>query len=160
LIFECEWMNFPSIFYVQVGIDIVMCGLILYFLWRVGMKNVPSAPGDAARQELERLIMESQQSAQHFLDALEEGRRSLQELSSLLEEKEAHLKALCQRLETGVANAGPRSSSPASDRVDREEVVEMHKDGASISDIVRKTGLTEGEVHLIIDLARSRAENG
>jgi hypothetical protein len=35
----------------------------------------------------------------------------------------------------------------------------MASDGASVPDIVMQTGLTEGEVRLIIDLARSRNEN-
>ena len=155
-------MNPPAIFYVQIGIDIVMCGLILYFLWRVGMKKRPSSADDeAARRELARLVSESQQSAQNFLDALAEGRRSLKELSYALDEKEARLRALFRQAEAVEAAALPGNGSDgsASDGVDREKVLGMKKDGASIAEIIRETGLSEGEVQLIIDLARSQIEN-
>jgi hypothetical protein len=152
-------MNSPSIFYVQIGIDVLMCGLILYFLWRVGVKHdLPSPGAEEARRELQHLINESQHSAKDFLDALGEGRRSLKELVSALDEKEARLQTLCRRVEALLADATPGSvpGDPATGYIDREQVLRMHKDSASISDIMRKTGLTEGEVHLIIDLARSQ----
>lgn len=161
LTFGCEWMNPSSIFYVQIGIDVLMCGLILYFLWRVGRKKAAPVPGDEqARQELRRLISESHESAQHFLEAIGEGRRNLRELAQVLDEKEARLQALCQRVEALMVDARPGSGAAQSDSaaIDRGQVLQMKKDGAAVSDIVRQTGLTEGEVHLIIDLARSQNE--
>jgi plasmid maintenance system antidote protein VapI len=155
-------MNPPPIFYVQIGIDVVMCILILYFLWRVGRKPVAANPeGERARQELQQLIRESQQSAQHFLDSLGEMRRSLKELAYALDEKEARLQALCGRVEAITADAAPERGlrTSASGDIDREQVLQLKKDGASLADIVRQTGLTEGEVNLIIDLARSQHES-
>jgi hypothetical protein len=155
-------MNSLSLFYAQIGIDVLMCGLILYFLWRVGVKREMSgSDGEEARRELQRLVIESQQSAQQFLDALGEGRRTLKELASALDERETRLQALCQRIDALLADAMTRNvpGDPANGYIDREQVLRMNKDGAPVSDIIRKTGMTEGEVHLIIDLARSQNEN-
>ncbi len=157
-------MNPRSLFYVQIGIDALLCGLILYFLWRVGKKPPdPFVGGEQARQELERLIAESQKEAQQFLEALAEGRKALKEIACALDERESRLQALCLRAEALAADAG-REAAPADDdapsaAVNQERVLRMTKDGASVPDIVRQTGLAEGEVRLIIDLARSRAEN-
>lgn len=159
--FEYEWMNHLSLFYFQIGIDALLCGLILYFLWRVGKKTAAPGPGDEQmRQELQRLIAESQQSAQQFLDALAEGRKTLKELAYALDEKETRLQALCLRAEALTVHTMPEAGSgePSPAFIDREQVLRMAKEGASIPDIVRQTSLTEGEVHLIIDLARSQDE--
>jgi rhamnose utilization protein RhaD (predicted bifunctional aldolase and dehydrogenase) len=156
-------MNPLSLFYFQIGIDALMCGLILYFLWRVGKKTAePVVGGEQARQELQRLIAESQKSAEQFLDALAEGRKALKEIAYALDERESRLQTLCLRAEALTADAEPEAkdaddASPASDN--QEQVRRMASDGASVPDIVMQTGLTEGEVRLIIDLARSRNEN-
>ena len=150
-----------SLFYIQMGIDALMCGLILYFLWRVGKITAVRAPGNEPdRQELQRLIAESQQSAQQFLDALAEGRKALKEIAYTLDEKEARLQSVCLRAEALTTRAEPKMDvGDVSSFIDREQVLRMANDGASIPDMVRETGLTEGEVHLVIDLARSRDKN-
>jgi len=143
-----------------MGIDALMCGLILYFLWRVGKITAIHRPGsEPDRQELQRLIGESQQSAQQFLEALAEGRKALKEIAYALDEREARLQAACNRAEALTARVEPGADGGDSSFLDREHVLQMANGGASIPDIVRKTGLTEGEVHLIIDLARSRDKN-
>jgi hypothetical protein len=155
-------MNPLSLFYVQIGIDALMCGLILYFLWRVGKKTArPVVDGEPARQELQRLIAESQKSSQQFLDALTEGRKALKEIAYALDERESRLRTLCLRAEALTADVEPETDAddvpPAA--VNQERVLRMAIDGAAVPDIVRQTGLAEGEVRLIIDLARSRDEN-
>lgn len=156
-------MNPRSLFYFQVGIDVLMCGLILYFLWRVGKKtHEPVVGGEQARQELQRLIAESQKSAQQFLDALAEERKSLKEIAYALDERESRLRTLCLRAEALSADAEPEAADAddaSSISVNHEQVLQMAIDGTSVPDIVRQTGLAEGEVRLIIDLARSRDEN-
>jgi hypothetical protein len=150
-----------SLFYIQMGIDALMCGLIIYFLWRVGKITVVHGPGNESdRRELQRLISESQQSAQQFLDALAEGRKALREIAYTLDEKEARLQNVCLRAEALTVSVEPKTNvDDASSFIDREQVLRMANDGASIPDIVHKTGLTKGEVHLVIDLARSRDKN-
>jgi hypothetical protein len=156
-------MNPLSLFYFQIGIDALMCGLILYFLWRVGKKNTePVVGGEQARQELQHLIAESQKSAQQFLDALAEGRRALKEIAYALDERETRLQTLCLRAEALSADAEPEAmdaNDAPSTSVNQEQVLRMAINGTSVPDIVRQTGLADGEVRLIIDLARSRDEN-
>jgi hypothetical protein len=155
-------MNPLSLFYVQIGIDALMCGLILYFLWRVGKRTTdPVVGGEQARQELQRLIAESEKSAQQFLDALVEGRKALKEIAYALDERESRLRTLCLRAEALTADAEPEvdTDDAPSVSVNQEQVLRMAIDGTSVPDIVRQTGLTEGEVRLIIDLARSRDKN-
>ncbi len=156
-------MNPLSLFTIQIGIDILICGLILYFLWRVGKKTHEPVVGDEqARQELRDLIAESQKSAQQFLDALAEGRKALKEIAYALDERESRLRTLCLRAEALTADAEPEDADTddtPSASANQDQVLRMASAGASVPDIVRQTGLTEGEVRLIIDLARSRAEN-
>ncbi|MHB8770874.1 MAG: DUF6115 domain-containing protein [Syntrophales bacterium] len=154
-------MTPQTLFYIQLGIDALMCCLMLYFLWRVGKMTAGQRPGsEADRRELQRLIAESQQSAQQFLDALAEGRKSLKELTYALEEREARLQSASLRAEALALRLEPK---PEGDKpgpfVDREQVLRMSSEGAPMQEIVRETGLTEGEVQLIIDLARSRDKN-
>ncbi len=151
-----------SLFTIQIGIDALMCGLILYFLWRVGKKTTdPVIEADHARLELQNLIAESQKSAQHFLDALTEGRKALKELAYSLDERESRLRTLCLRAEALTADTEPKANADKAPlgSVNHEQVLRMAIDGTSVPDIVRQTGLAEGEVRLIIDLARSRDEN-
>jgi hypothetical protein len=144
-----------SLFYLQMGIDALMCGLILYFLWRVGKITAVPGPGnEQSRQELQRLIAESQKTAQQFLDALAEGRKALREIAYALDEKEARLQTVCLRAEA--LTATDTSDTSPSSKINPGQVLQMAGGGTSVPDIARKTGLTEGEVHLIIDLARSR----
>lgn len=155
-------MNPLSLFYFQIGIDVLMCGLILYFLWRVGKKPTEPVAGDErARQELQRLIAESQDSARQFLDALAEGRKALKEIAYALDERETRLRTLCLRADALTADAGADTDADNASPVlaSQEQVRRMAIDGASVPEIVRQTGLAEGEVRLIIDLARSRDEN-
>jgi hypothetical protein len=150
-----------TLFYIQMGIDALMCGLIIYFLWRVGKITAVHGPGsEPDRKELQRLIVESQQSAQQFLEALAEGRKALKEIAYTLDEKETRLQSICLRAEALTERVESKmDKGDTSSFIDREQVLRMANDGASIPDIVRKTGLTEGEVHLIIDLASSRDKN-
>ncbi len=156
-------MNPLSLFTIQIGIDALICGLILYVLWRVGKKpQEPVAGDEQARQELQRLIAESQTSAQQFLEALAEGRKALKEIAYALDERESRLRTLCLRAEALTAGAEPEASDSddaPSAPANQEQVLRMASAGTSVPDIVRQTGLAEGEVRLIIDLARSRDEN-
>lgn len=147
-----------SLFYIQMGIDALLCALIIYFLWRVGKISALRGPGsERDRRELQRLIAESQQSAQQFLDALAESRTSLKELTYALDERGARLESVCLRAETlsQRLESKPEGGEP-SPFVGRERVLRMAGEGAPLQEIVRETGLTEGEVQLVIDLARSR----
>ncbi len=154
-------MTPQTLFYIQLGIDALMCCLILYFLWRVGKMTAVQGPRhEADRRELQRLIAESQQSAQQFLDALAEGRKSLKELTYTLEEREARLQSAALRAEALTQRLEPKpDGGKPVPFVDREQVLRMAGEGAPLQEIGRETGLTEGEVQLIIDLARSRDKN-
>jgi hypothetical protein len=156
-------MSPVSLFTIQIGIDVLICALILYFLWRFGQKSTGTVvSGEQERQELGRLIAESQKSAQQFLDALAEGRRALKEIAYALDERESRLKTLCLRadaLSSDPDSKVPDADADSSASLNKEKVLRMAIDGSSVPDIVRQTGLAEGEVRLIIDLARSRDEN-
>jgi hypothetical protein len=137
-------------FYVQIVIDLLLCGLMLYFLWRLGRARQPKAEGMTG-ERLEALIAESQEAANRFVEALSEGRRALKELSYLLEEKEARLQALLRQADSLVASA-----QVGKEATDHSQVLRLADAGLPAAEIAAQTGLTEGEVTLIIDLARSR----
>lgn len=145
-------MDLLLLFYALIAVDLFMCGLMLYFLWRMGRTQKPQSQ-ELTRERLEALIAESQEAANRFVEALAEGRRALKELSFSLQEKEARLEELCRRANALLAG-GPEGRE-GKDAPDKGLILRLAGSGVPAAQIAAQTGLTEGEVNLIIDLART-----
>ncbi len=91
----------------------------------------------------------------NILDALKEGERLCQVLEKNLEEKTRLVRQL-----QGCLNAGTEGDSKMEDKASwtdpREKALDLYKKGLDIKDISMRTGLAQGEIEVIISLARSR----
>ncbi|NDY43104.1 hypothetical protein G3N55_09655 [Dissulfurirhabdus thermomarina] len=118
---------------VQLLLDILLIGLILALYRRIGRREAAPA-----------------REFQRGLDRLEELRRALE--ANLAEKA-----ALAQRLERLLGRT-PEAGGPVSAER-RREVIAAWKEGRPVAEIAAATGLTDGEVELVIALARA-AEAG
>ncbi len=92
----------------------------------------------------------------HILNALKEGERLCQVLEKNLEEKAALVKELKGYLDIQDQGANRNPDNPEADT--RSEALKLHMQGLDIKEISRRTGLSQGEVEVVISLARARKE--
>lgn len=92
---------------------------------------------------------------------MEESRKKLKEVVQLLDKKEKSCREIIEQsleLPDSFRNGG-EERMPASSDNQYGNVIEMFGQGLAEQEISRLTGLTEGEIGLIIDLHRSTKEN-
>jgi hypothetical protein len=154
-------MDFFNPLFIQVVLDLALFLAIIILLWRVNslFKNP-----DSQRQmiaELKTLIVESQASADLFVEALEKSRLALKEIALELELKEKRIKLVLEKTggsaETG--NAAMAVPEAAFSQSKYAEVINMIHSGHTEEETARVTGFTQAEVGLIVDLSRIKNEN-
>ncbi len=155
-------MAMQSLLVFQIIADVVLCLAILFLLMRIG-RNIggPNPPGIDAKYLLEfrELIQESRNEAARFTLTMEESYQKFKELALELEEKERSLARLFHEVkgqfEKFETLTGPRDTGV---HTGYDLVLTLLKAGASAKEIAQKSGLTEGEVSLILDLENKRKE--
>lgn len=155
-------MNIQQLVGFQIAADVLLCAVIIYLLWR--FKKDLSASRTGVDQnlmlEFKKLIEESQQTGARFVDALAEGRRMFKELAYSLDEREKRLKSL---IETSLAcseklDAISRNNARPSEGK-YQTAIQMAREGLNAGEIAARTGLTEGEAALVVDLGRAKDNN-
>ena len=156
-------MNIQVLIGFQIAADMLLCAVIIYLLWR--FKKDLSASRSSVDQDLmlefKRLLEESQQNGAQFFDALAEGRRMFKDLAYDLDEREKRLQSL---IETSLAcseklDAGISRNEARLPDGKYHTVIQMAREGLDAGEIAGRTGLTAGEVALVIDLGRAKDKN-
>jgi DNA-binding NarL/FixJ family response regulator len=102
------------------------------------------------------LLDESQAAGDRFLGVLEQEVRTLQKLFQQVEEKETVMVSLLEAAETFRAKREGGAPAPPPARTDRNaEILEMVGEGLTREMISRRTGFTDGEIELVIELDRA-----
>lgn len=142
------WQDLPT--YLQVAVDLSLLVAIFAALKKVGKRSNVNVDRRLV-EELERLIYESRLATEQYMEALEEGRKSAEETAYLLMERERRGREMLERINRTLSEA---ANIPVS--VYRS-VEKMAEEGMDPREISRVTGLNEGEVRLMINLAHHRA---
>jgi hypothetical protein len=156
-------MDFLNPVLIQIVLDLVLFAAIIILLWRVNanIKNPPLDPLRKMTAELQSLIVESQASADKFLQAMEQSRLALKEIALELELKEKRAKTILAKSQQEVENTDTKTANNGSDfsRSKYSEVMNMINKGFTEEETARVTGFTQAEIGLIIDLSRIKNEN-
>jgi len=131
---------------IQIFADVVLCAIIAFLLWglnRESRKRMCGVDADSLN-ELRGLIESSKDSADYLIRALDEGRKSLEEVAHSLDERETRLRALMKKLDHDSDNMqkDPRYG----------QAMEMARRGLPGTEIAHALDLTEGEIDLILSL--------
>jgi len=155
-------MDIQTLLIFQIVADIILCLAVLFLLWiiRKNIRQPSNRLDDKSLNEFRRLLDESQIFGTHFLQALEDGREVLKDISATLDAKEKVIRVLIGQSEEQIeklkkSQAAKENHAPAPENI-YSDVVRLSKQGLSNAEISRVAGLAEGEVELIVDLALKR----
>jgi hypothetical protein len=161
---RCMFMtdiNLQVFFAIQVVADVVLCLAAVFILNKFNQDLKKRHSFVDAMADLKRLIEESQNATAGLLEAMEESKKTLRDMSVSIDEKEARLNRLIEQASSHMdkldkTSAGPEEALPEK-RYD--EVIRLAGQGFTPAEIAGSLGLSEGEIHLILDLARRRSDS-
>ncbi|NPV05725.1 MAG: hypothetical protein HPY67_13425 [Syntrophaceae bacterium] len=151
-----------TFFAIQVLADVVLCVAVVFILGRVNreLRRRPSGVDPASLAELKRVIEDSQKATTALIGAMEESKRALRDISRAIDEKEARLRDCMEAASAQIDRLDEAGDGAAGSRPerDRDEVLRLAGQGFTPAEIAGSLGLTEGEIRLILDLARRSAD--
>lgn len=159
-------MNINGLLVFQMITDVLICIGILFLLirFRKIFKPLSVEFSEKKAQEFSRLLEESREDAGKFLKKLDKEKRELNTLAVALDEKEKKLNDLIRK-----SNGYPvmsNSDKAVSDIAEstgsffgetQEHVLSLARQGLDEEQIAHQSGLPEGEVDLILNLAREKS---
>ncbi|HET6490413.1 MAG TPA: hypothetical protein VFG28_11715 [Syntrophales bacterium] len=150
----------PQVFFViQVVADVVLCIAVVFIIARISQDLKKRRSFVKTMAELKRLILESQKATAGLLEAMEESKKALRDMSLSIDEKEDRLNRLIERASSHIekldkTNAGIEDVLPGKKN---DEVLRLAGRGFAPAEIAESLGLSEGEIRLIIDLSRRKS---
>jgi hypothetical protein len=154
-------MSQQVFFMIQILADIALLAVIVFFIYRIHDESRKRPAGVDPRMlaEFRKLLAESQNGSASLVQAMDEGKKALREISRALDEKECRLKKMIEQSEVQLGKAAPNQHAGAfPGETGFAEAVRMARRGMSLKEISKHLGLPEGEVSLILDLDRRRSE--
>jgi DNA-directed RNA polymerase specialized sigma24 family protein len=152
----------PKIFFaIQVVADVVLCVAVVFILNKVNKDLRKRHSFVKTMAELKRLIEGSQKATAGLLEAMEESKKALRDVSLSIDEKEARLNRLIEQASSHIdkldqTSAGLEEALPEK-RTDA--VVRLAGQGFTPAEIAESLGFSEGEIRLILDLARRKSDS-
>jgi hypothetical protein len=145
-----ELMKDFNMNYIQLFVDVVLCGVILFAVLRINRSTSKPVIDRGLLTELQQLIMDSHAATATYLQAVDEGRKSAKEVAFLLADREKRAKELLERINKTLqeSESAPAAVFPS--------VGKMAASGMAADDIARATGMNEGEVKLMIGMAAKK----
>jgi hypothetical protein len=149
-----------SLLHIQIIIDLFIFVTILLLLRRFG-RNMPKI--DLTVQEtlvsnLKKLLADTQESTNLFLEAVEDNKKALNTLAVQLDNKEKKLANLIKEADAVIKkrDSATSVSGPSSPEGKYDDVIRMVQQGLSRDEISRQSGVPEGEINLILDLEQTK----
>lgn len=148
-----------SLLHVQIIIEVVFFVAILFLLWRLKGnidKYRPLADG-SVMDRLNKIMADSQEFANGFVMQMEESKQAISRLARQLEEKEKRLAVLLDRAEAVMKqmDSGRGASEPALSAKRYDDVINLVRQGMKLEEVSKRSGLTEDEISLIMELAQA-----
>jgi hypothetical protein len=159
-------MNITLLLTFQLIADAVLC-IAVVFLFSIVNREIKTksvGPDRETLAEFKRLIVESQHAAENLLSAMDESRKILKEISYAVDDKERTLRKLIDASEMHLStwkDTDKRETSIHTDNKDDryEKAIELAGQGLEDHEIAELSGLTDGEVRLILELNRKKNES-
>ena len=152
-------INTQVFFAIQVVADVVLCVAVVFIIARVNQDLKKRKSFVKTMAQLKRLIEESQKATAGLLVAMDESKKALRDVSLSIDEKEARLNRLIEQASSHIdkldqTSAGLEEALPEK-RTDA--VIRLAGQGFTPAEIAESLGISEGEIRLILDLARRRS---
>lgn len=146
--------------HVQIIVEMVFFGAILFLLWRLKReigKYRPLADG-SIMDPLKRIMTDSQDFANGFVSMMEENKYALTNLARQLGDRERRLAILLKEAESVIKrlDSEQSKSESASSTKRYDDVINLVQRGMNREEVSKQSGLTEGEINLIMELSRTR----
>jgi hypothetical protein len=154
-------MSQQVFFIIQILADVALLAVIVFFIYRIHEESRRRPVGVDPRMlaEFRKLLAESQKGSASLVQAMDEGKKALKEISRALDEKEYRLKRIMEQSEIQLEKAAPNPhAGEFAGESGFAEAVRMARRGMDPKEISKHLGLPEGEVSLILDLDRRRNE--
>lgn len=152
-----------SLLHIQIIVDILFFVTILFLLHRLNKKIAQrSKDVDAAAiSEFKKMITDSEHVADRFMTAMDDSREQLTKLVRQLDDRERKMVMLLEEADKRLQKFSSQKAEEKSDaKADQyEDVVKMVQQGMPLEEIIRHSGLTEGEINLVTELAKARKNN-
>jgi hypothetical protein len=153
-----------SSLHLQIIIDIAFFITILILLRQLNKRivKIPPVIDEKVVREFKKLMMDSQDSTNQFLRVVEEHEQQLNKLSRQLDNKENRLVILIEEAEVlidKIDSQKTRTEKISPDEERSKQVLQMIQSGRSREEIVKRWGVTEGEINLITALEQIKAGN-
>lgn len=146
--------------HVQIIVEMVFFGAILFLLWRLKReigKYRPLADG-SVMDPLKRIMADSQDFARGFVSLMEENKHALTSLARQLDDRERRLATLLKEAESVIKrlDSGQGKSEAPSSTKRYDDAINLIQQGMNREEVSKHSGLTEGEISLIMELSQAR----
>jgi len=144
--------SLPVILIIQAAIDLILILIVIYVLFFKNRRSEKMLLSH--RQTLEKLITDSNASAQDFKQALSEDLHTIRNLISRQEKKERELRELIRESEELLQRKErERFLFPQGRSTDQyRRVAELAERGMSKEEIGKETGMSPQEIQLVLDI--------
>ena len=154
-------MDVKTILILLLVTDIVLCMAFLFLFLRIGRnigRRILPVADDKYLSEFKKLLQDSQNDAACFFLKLDESLEKFKDLALHLERKEESLKRLVQDVHGQGDQCGIMSHAiyDMSREKRHDQIMRLLETGLTVEQIAGCTGLTIGEVMLIVDLEKKR----
>lgn len=143
----------------QIVIDIAFFATIVLLLYQLHRRIAKKSPAvdSAMVQELKNIMKESQEAADRFLKVVEENEMALNQLVRRLEDKEKKLVILLEEAEALIKEMDAKkvASGSVSSSERYEDLLKMIRQGLGREELIKKSGFTETEINLVMELAKT-----
>jgi hypothetical protein len=138
---------------VQLVLELGLIALVTFSLWKIRSwyRQIKAQQAEQpSREEIARMA--------ELAEVLEERRRNLEELLTLMDQKAAALQKQLARASAGSKPFAPADSPPLweSGASLRSQVESLYRQGCSTEEIARRLQLNLAEVKMALDLSRAR----
>lgn len=148
-----------SLLHIQIIIDILFFVIILFLLYQLNKKIEQGSKvvDTSAMNELKKIIHDSEDFANQFINVMEENKEQFNKLVKQMDDKEKKMvirlkeaQDILEKLSSQKAESTPKAVHNKYD-----DVMEMMRHGLSLEEITKRSEMTEGEIHLIMELAKA-----
>lgn len=148
-----------SLLHVQIIIDILLFVVILLLLYQLNKKIKERSPvlEDSTVKELKKIIKISENNVNQFMAAMEDNKQQLNKLIEQLDGKGEKMVLLLKEADGVLEKLSSQKlgleSATLSDKYD--DILKMARQGFSADEIAKRSGMTEGEIRLIVELTKT-----
>jgi hypothetical protein len=153
-----------SLLHLQIIIDIAFFISILILLRQLDKRIAKGSYSVDVSiiDEYKKFIMDSQDSTNQFLKAVENSEHRLTRLAYQLDNKEKRLMGLIEQVEGLIkqVDSHQENGEPICSEADKyDRIIKMIQEGQGRDTVAKRIGVTEGEINLVMELEKTRTQH-